>query len=46
MKPVEVHVSDLMQQDYRYLRTEPPGRSFHPGFAPELSPLELLMPGI
>jgi len=46
MKPVEVLVSDLMQDGYRYLRSESPGRGFHKGFAPELSPRELLALGV
>ena len=46
MKPVEVVVDDLMQQGYRYLRTEAPGRNFHKGFAPELSPKDLLALGV
>ncbi|SNB45752.1 hypothetical protein [Geobacter sp. DSM 9736] len=43
---IEVVVNDLMQTDYVYLRTEPPGKNFHPEFKPELSPGELLMMGV
>jgi hypothetical protein len=46
MKPVEVAVRDLMQNGYVYLRTEPAGRNFHRGFAPDLSPRELLALGV
>jgi hypothetical protein len=46
MKPVEVVVDDIMQSGYRYLRTEPVGKNFHAGFAPELGPKELLALGI
>jgi hypothetical protein len=46
MKKVEILVNDLMQQDYIYFRTEPPGRNFHAGFAPELSPKKLLQLGV
>ncbi len=46
MRRVEILVNDLMQRDYSYLRTEPPGRNFHAGFAPELSPKKLLQLGV
>jgi hypothetical protein len=42
----EIVVNDLMQNNYRYLRTEPPGRNFHPGFAPQLTPKEMLKLGV
>ena len=42
----EVVVDDRMQQGYRYLRSEPPGRNFHPDFRPELSPKEMLAMGV
>jgi hypothetical protein len=35
-----------MQQGYAYLRTEPPGRNFHPDFRPELTPKEMLELGV
>ena len=34
MKPRRVVVNDLMQQEYSYYLTEPPGRNFEPGFEP------------
>jgi hypothetical protein len=46
MRPLEIIVNDIMQSDYRYLRTEPIGKNFHAGFAPELSPKELLALGV
>ncbi len=46
MKPVRVVVNDLMQQDYVYFRTEPPGESFHPDFRPELTPAQMLGLGV
>jgi len=39
-------VNDLMQRGYVYYRTEPSGRNFHPGFAPELTPREMLALGV
>jgi hypothetical protein len=41
-----VVVSDRMQRRYRYVLTEPVGRNFAAGFAPELSPKEMLALGI
>jgi hypothetical protein len=41
-----VIVNDLMQQDYVYFLTEPPGRNFDPAFKPELTPREMLELGI
>jgi hypothetical protein len=46
MQPIRVVVNDLMQDDYVYQRTEPPGRNFHPGFEPELTPKEMLALGV
>jgi hypothetical protein len=46
MKPRQVTVRDRMQRGYRYLRTEPPGRNFHPEFRPELTPREMLALGV
>ena len=46
MKPVKVVVNDLMQSDYCYFRTEPPGENFDPEFKPELSPAEMLEMGV
>jgi len=42
----KVVVNDRMQQDYIYLRTEPIGRSFAPGFTPELTPKQMLALGV
>jgi hypothetical protein len=44
--PVEVVVRDRMQDGYRYLRTRPMGEDFDPGFAPELTPAEMLALGV
>jgi hypothetical protein len=41
-----VTVNDLMQQGYVYARTEPVGRNFHPDFAPQLTPPEMLRLGV
>ena len=46
MKPVKVVVNDLMQSDYCYFRTEPPGENFDPEFKPELSPAKMLRMGV
>lgn len=46
MESVLVIVNDMMQQDYRYLRTEPAGQNFHPDFHPELTPKEMLELGV
>jgi hypothetical protein len=39
-------VNDLMQQGYVYYCTEPVGKSFHPGFAPDLTPPQMLALGV
>ncbi len=44
MKKVVVH--DLMQDGYVYWRTEPIGRNFAPGFAPALTPKQMLRLGV
>ncbi len=41
-----VIVNDRMQRGYRYRLTEPVGRNFDPGFAPELTPREMLELGV
>ena len=41
-----VTVNDRMQQDYRYLLTEPAGRNFDPAFTPELTPGQMLALGV
>lgn len=43
---VDVVVSDLMQQDYRYTRSAPMGESFDPSFRPELTPKMMLQLGV
>ena len=45
-KPVEIVVTDTMQQDYRYLLTAREGRDFAPGFTPDLSPRQMLELGV
>ncbi len=42
----EVVVNDLMQQDYHYFLTEKPGKNFHAGFCPELTPKQMLSLGV
>jgi hypothetical protein len=41
-----IEVDDRMQTGYAYRLTEPPGRSFHPGFAPGLTPRQMLELGV
>jgi hypothetical protein len=41
-----VKVSDCMQGDYGYQLVAPAGRNFHPEFAPQLTPKELLQLGV
>ena len=41
-----VVVNDRMQRGYVYYRTEPIGRNFAPGFAPELTPAQMLRLGV
>ena len=41
-----VHVNDKMQRGYRYALTAPIGRNFDPEFRPELTPKEMLAPGV
>jgi hypothetical protein len=45
-KAAEVIVHDRMQDGYRYTRVAPMGRSFDPGFEPELTPAEMLELGV
>ena len=42
----EVVVNDTMQRGYRYARTARPGQDFAEGFAPELTPAEMLALGV
>ena len=44
-KPI-VTVNDTMQRGYRYELVAPAGRDFAPGFAPELTPAEMLRLGV
>ena len=46
MKPRWIEVNDKMQQNYAYRLTEPEGRNFHPGFAPDLTPKQMLSLGV
>jgi len=46
MRSVAVVVNDLMQQGYRYERTEPVGKQFDTEFRPELTPQEMLALGV
>lgn len=39
-------VNDLMQKDYVYCLVEPTGRNFAADFCPELTPKEMLEPGV
>lgn len=41
-----IHVHDLMQIDYSYVLTEPPGQNLHPRFLPELTPQRMLELGV
>ena len=41
-----VVVNDRMQSGYEYECTAPPGRNFHPGFEPELTPAQMLALGV
>jgi hypothetical protein len=46
MAPRKVIVHDTMQDGYVYWRTEPVGRRFARGFAPELTPKAMLRLGV
>jgi len=46
MRTRVVIVNDLMQRGYRYERTEPAGRNFDAGFAPQLTPTGMLKLGV
>ena len=43
---VRVVVNDRMQRGYVYIRTEPVGRNFAPGFTPGLTPKQMLALGV
>src|ERR1043165_1749790 len=46
MRPKRITVNDLMQKNYVYAGTEPPGRNFHPGFRRKLTPRQMLKLGV
>ena len=46
MRPIRVVVNDLMQSNYVYERIARVGRDYDDGFAPELTPRELLALGV
>jgi hypothetical protein len=46
MKAQRVVVTDRMQKKYVYYRVEPVGKSFHPDFAPDLTPKQMLALGV
>ncbi|HLI20823.1 MAG TPA: hypothetical protein VKV32_06885 [Stellaceae bacterium] len=41
-----ITVNDKMQRGYRYRLAAPAGRAFHDGFAPDLTPAEMLKLGV
>ena len=43
---MDVLVNDTMQHGYHYVRSEPMGANFAPGFKPELTPAEMLALGV
>jgi hypothetical protein len=46
MKPDTIIVNDLMQKEYVYYLSEPPGKNFHADFAPQLTPGQMLAMGV
>jgi hypothetical protein len=44
--PCEIVVNDRMQHGYRYVRSQPFGENFDPGFAPDLTPQAMLELGV
>jgi len=46
MRRQRVTVNDRMQRGYSYMRIEPVGKNYDEGFAPELTPPELLALGV
>lgn len=42
----QVHVNDLMQQNYTYTLTAPMGEAFHDNFKPQLTPKDMLELGV
>ena len=45
-RPLSVTVNDRMQRGYSYMLTAPEGGNFAPGFAPQLTPAEMLALGV
>lgn len=43
---MKISVNDRMQTGYEYSLSEPMGHNFHPEFAPELTPVEMLALGV
>jgi hypothetical protein len=41
-----IQVTDLMQKNYSYNRSEPVGKNFDPRFKPDISPREMLALGV
>jgi hypothetical protein len=41
-----IEVNDRVQSGYRYVRTAPVGRDFHPDFRPDLTPKQMLRLGV
>jgi len=39
-------VNDIMQKGYSYELVEPEGKNFDPEFKPELTPKQMLEPGV
>lgn len=46
LKQRKVIVNDLMQENYIYYLTERMGENFHPDFAPEITPKQMLAMGV
>lgn len=46
MKKKTVLVNDKMQENYRYVLSEPVGKNFYPLFVPDLTPSEMLELGV
>ena len=44
--PQRIEVNDRMQRGYVYHLTEQPGRTFHAGFRPDLTPKQMLALGV
>jgi len=46
MKPETIIANDLMQTEYIYRLSEPAGKNFHPDFAPQVTPRQMLAMGV